>query len=112
MGIFKQMLVSGYLQTKDNNESIENQLENEDLTEEFNKRVDKIEKENLAKTLLLLMQLEIKNELETSGLLLTEKEAKNRSVKSYYNLIRKGIIDEFNNLKPAALECIKEELAK
>ena len=104
----KKFLFGGFLQTKDNNMSLENQLENEYLTEEFNQHIDYLNRYNTHKVLAKLQKYEEKKEYLTSGLLLTSKESKDRAVKFYVNLLNCSMIDDFGALKPAINEVVED----
>ena len=111
---FKKVLMhtfcGAFLQNKDNNVSIENQLENESLTEEIAQRMCQLEK-NRDETLKLLNSFHLNTELKLSGLLLTKKEIFNRSKRTYSRLKQLDFIDENNFIKPGLAE-VYLELAK
>ncbi len=99
---FFKTLVNKFYQTKDNNVSFENQLENEILT-------DNLKTANAHRTLELLKDYEIRQELKQSGLLLTNKEVNAKAAVYYLKLLNAKLIDEWGCLVPGVLEEIKQE---
>jgi predicted translin family RNA/ssDNA-binding protein len=105
--IFKLILPS---LNKDRADGPINLYENEILTNQFNDRVQEIKKQNLAETLKLLRAFATYREAKFSGLLLTEEQQKQEATRLFFELQNQNQIDEFENLKPALLETIKDKI--
>lgn len=105
-----KILFPAFCQTKDNNVTFENQIENEILTDDFYKRKEQLENKNVEKSLALLEKYEIKKELDLSSILITDKEAKTRAAKTFLTLAQMKLIDDLGHIASGILEVIEEEI--
>lgn len=111
MGTFKQFLSGGFRQTKDNNESFENQLENEFLTEDFEKRFDYFAKKNLPHTLNLIEKYVLVKKLKEDNILLpTKKELQKLTFEAFWVWKEEKYIDDLNVIRKDFLKIIEKEI--
>lgn len=96
---FLQFCCGGFLQTKDNNICIENQLENEILTEEIFKREKEILIENQLATIDKFKRY-IEKRFQEDGLLITKKQLVSEAASMYRNYREAGFIDDNCRLIP------------
>lgn len=105
-----RILFPAFYQTKDNNITLENQLENEILTEDFFKRKEEFENKNVEYSLNLLKKYEIQKELDNTTILITDKEAKIRAAKTFLTLAQMKLIDDLGHIASGIMEVIEEEI--
>lgn len=100
---FLQFFFGAFLQNKDNNICIENQLENELLTDEIYDRQEEILIENQLATIGKLKGY-IKRKYQEDGLLITKKQLVNEAACMYINYREAGLIDDDCKLIPTIMQ--------
>lgn len=87
-------------------ETKKNKIENLRLTVDFYDALRKKRIANYENTLRLVKNF-IKRKSENDGLLLTNRQLEEDAKETVMMYARMGLIDDFNNLKPAALEVLE-----
>ncbi len=104
--MIKKYLFGAFFQNLDNNFSIQNQIENEFLTDDFEKRLNELEP-IIQNRVLGKLKLYIKEkEYYSTHKLLKNEELERRAKNFYNNLLDCNLIDETGNLKAGIEETI------